>query len=181
MCCHSGHTIKRIHYDETFSPVVAWATVRFMLTLSEVYYWHARQSDFVLAFPQADVKTDRYMNIPENFRVESGKIALDENASHPAKQNNVLKLVKNIYGLADEDLTWHTYLKKGLLDIGFQQSQIDPCLFFKGNLLFVLYVDDGVVLSPNKADADTLFSYLQQQGYILNDEGSLAAYLGLQI
>ncbi len=106
---------------------------------------------------------------------------MDKNASHPAKLNNVLKLVKKIYGLTDASLTWHTHFKKGLLDFGFKQNQIDPCLFLKENLYFVLYVDDGVVLAPNKADADTLISDLQQQGYLLTDEGSMAAYLGLQI
>ena len=181
LCCHGGQTIKGVHYEDTFSPVVAWSTVRFMLTLSEVYNWHARQIDFVLAFPQADVKTDIYMNVPEKFRVDNGKLVLDEQAPHPAKQGNVLKLIKNIYGLADASLTWHMHLKKGLLDFGFQQSQVDPCLFFKGNLLFVLYVDDGVVLTPNKAEADALIADLKQRGYILTDEGSLAAYLGLQI
>ena len=163
LCCHGGQTIKGVHYEETFSPVVAWSTVRLMLTLSEVYGWHARQIDFVLAFPQADVKTDIYMHVPEKFRVEKGKLVLDENAPHPSKQDNVVKLIKNIYGLADASLTWHTHLKKGLLDYGFKQSQVDPCLFFKGNLLFILYVDDGVVLCPNKKDADDLINNLKNK------------------
>lgn len=150
LCCHGGQTIKGVHYEETFSPVVAWSTVRLMLTLSEVYGWHARQIDFVLAFPQADVKADIYMHVPEKFRVDRGKMVLDEQAPHPSKQNNVIMLIKNIYGLADASLTWHTHLKKGLLDYGFKQSQVDPCLFFKGDLLFILYVDDGVVLCPHK-------------------------------
>lgn len=181
LCCHGGQTIKGVHYEETFSPVVAWSTVRLMLTLSEVYGWHARQIDFVLAFPQADVKADIYMHVPEKFRVDKGKLVLDEQAPHPSKQNNVVKLIKNIYGLADASLTWHTHLKKGLLDYGFKQSQVDPCLFMKGNLLFILYVDDGVVLCPNKRDADDLINNLKAKGYILTDEGSLAAYLGIQV
>jgi len=181
LCCHGGQTIRGVHYEETFSPVVAWSTVRLMLTLSEVYGWHARQIDFVLAFPQADVKTDIYMHVPEKFRVNHGKLVLDEQAPHPSKQNSVVKLIKNIYGLADASLTWHTHLKKGLLEYGFKQSQVDPCLFFKGNLLFILYVDDGVVLCPNKQDADDLINKLKQRGYILTDEGSLAAYLGIQV
>ncbi len=62
-CCHGGQTIKGVHYDNTFSPVVSWSRVRFMLTLSEVFGWHARQTNFVLAFPEADVKTDIYMQV----------------------------------------------------------------------------------------------------------------------
>ncbi len=164
LCCHGGQTIEGIHYEETFSPVVAWSTVRLMLTLSEVHGWHARQIDFVLAFPQANAKADIYMHIPEKFRVEKGNFVLDENTVHPSKQDNVVKLIKNIYGLADASLTWHTHLKQGLLEYGFRQIQVDRCLFFKGNLLFIPYVDDGVVLCPDKADADVLIQNLKKKG-----------------
>ncbi len=92
-----------------------------------------------------------------------------------------MKLTKNIYGLADGSLTWHTRLKKGLMDFRFKQSQVDPCLFFKGVLLFIIYVDDSLVLCPEKADADALIDDLKLRAYILTDEGPLAAYLGLQV
>ena len=94
LCCHGGQTVKGVHYEETFSPVVAWSTVRMLLTLSEVYRWHARQIDFVLAFPQAKVKTDVYMQVPEKFKVEHGRLTLDQNAPHPSKQDSVVKLIK---------------------------------------------------------------------------------------
>ena len=67
LCCHSGQTIKGIHYDETFSPVVGWLTIWMLLTMSIIHGWHARQIDFVLAFPQAKVRTSIYMHLPEKF------------------------------------------------------------------------------------------------------------------
>jgi len=181
LCCHGGQTIKGVHYEETFSPVVSLATFRMMLTLSLIHGWHARQIDFVLAFPQAKVKTDIYMHIPEKFKSVHGKLVIDENAAHPAKQDAVVKLIKNIYGLADASLTWHEHIKKGLHDYGFKQSDVDPCLFIKGQVLFILYVDDAVCLTPNPKDADDLIADLKQKGYILTDKGELAAYLGLQV
>ncbi len=36
-----------------------------MVESSEVYNWHARQLDFGLAFPQAEVKTNIYLHVPE--------------------------------------------------------------------------------------------------------------------
>jgi hypothetical protein len=182
LCCHGGQTVKGVHYDDTFSPVVAWSTVRMLLTLSEVYGWHARQIDFVLAFPQADVRTDVYMNIPEKFKVDAnGKLTIDENAPHPSKQSGVVKLIKNVYGLKDASKTWMDHISKGLLEYGFKRSEVDPCLFIKGNILFCLYVDDAICLTPNKADADRLIKDLQRKGYILTDEGSLSTYLGIQV
>lgn len=146
LCCHGGQTVQGVHYHETFSPVVAWSTVRLLLTLSEIYGWHARQIDFVLAFPQADVKTDVYMHIPEKFRVKNGKLELDIDAPHPSKQDAIVKLIKNVYGLKDASKTWVDHITRGLLDYGFKQSEVDPCLFVKGDMLFCLYVDDAICL-----------------------------------
>jgi Reverse transcriptase (RNA-dependent DNA polymerase) len=155
LCCHGGQTLKGFHYEETFSPVVAWATVCVLLTLSEVFGWHARQIDFVLTFPQAEVKTDVYMHIPEKFRVNDAKqLVLDKEAPHPSKQQNVVKLIKNVYGLKDASKTWLDHISKGLIEYGFKRSEVDPCLFVKNTLIFCLYVDNAICLTPNKEDAD---------------------------
>ena len=122
LCCHGGQTIKGVHYDETFSPVVSRATVRLMFTLAAVNNWHARQINFVLAFPQANVKKDIYMYLPEKFENQNGNLKLNENAMHPTKQKAVVKLIKNVYGLANISYTWHQHLKKGLLQEGFKNK-----------------------------------------------------------
>ena len=43
--------------------------------------------DFVLAYPQADVECDLYLQVPRGFRVKSGSI-----------RDFALKLIKNLYG-----------------------------------------------------------------------------------
>ena len=43
----------RVHYDQTYSPVVSWSSVRLLLTLAAVHGWHTTQLDYVLAYPQA--------------------------------------------------------------------------------------------------------------------------------
>ena len=101
LCCHGRQTVKGEHYDKTFSPVVSWSTVRLMLTLSLIQGWHARQMDFILAFPQAKVRTDLYMHVPEKFSVQNGKLELNEFAPHPSKQRAVVKLIQIVYGLVD--------------------------------------------------------------------------------
>ena len=109
-----------------------------MLTLALIHGWHARQMDFVLAFPQAKVRTDIYMHIPEKFSAKNGKLELDEQAPHPSKQKAVVKLIQNVYGLVEASYTWHQHVKKEILSIGFKQSKVNPCLFYKGNLLFII-------------------------------------------
>jgi len=181
LCCHSGQTIKGVHYNETYSPVVAWSTLQLILTLSLVHNWDARQIDFVLVFPQANLWTNIYMHIPQKFEVKQEKLVLNENAPPPQRQEEVLKLIKNVYSLANAGYTWHQHVKKGLFELGFRASKIDPCLFYKGQVLLVLYVDDAICLSPNPKDASKLINDLKTRGYVLTDEGPLSAYLGLQV
>ena len=42
--------ILGLHYEETYAPVVQWATIRFFMTMAILSKWHTRQLDFVLAY-----------------------------------------------------------------------------------------------------------------------------------
>ena len=72
------------------------------LTLYILKNWHTRQLDFVLAYPQADAKTEQYMDMPVGFDV-GGK----SNLSH------ALLIIKNIYGGKSRGRIWKNHLKKG--------------------------------------------------------------------
>jgi hypothetical protein len=58
--------IKGLHYEETYAPVVQWATIRFFLTLAIISKWHTRQLDFVLAYTQVHETTSRIHSTWEN-------------------------------------------------------------------------------------------------------------------
>lgn len=61
-----------IDYWDTYSPVVLWQRIRLTFILAIVNGWHIQSIDFVLAFPQADVKTDIYMQppqVPPSFQI----------------------------------------------------------------------------------------------------------------
>ncbi len=62
--------IKGLHYEETYAPVVQWATIRFFISLAILSNWHTRQLDFVLAYTQADIERDLYMKLPA-FEIHS--------------------------------------------------------------------------------------------------------------
>jgi hypothetical protein len=59
-----------LHYDETYAPVVTWSSTRFFLIQSILHGWHSRQLDFLLAYPQADVERELYMEIPKGITIE---------------------------------------------------------------------------------------------------------------
>jgi hypothetical protein len=61
---HGGQHTYGFSYWESFSPVVNWFSIRLTLVLSLNYQWKTRQIDFALAFPQADVECELYMELP---------------------------------------------------------------------------------------------------------------------
>jgi hypothetical protein len=54
-----------VHFNETYTPVVAWPTTRFFLIQALINKWKTKQLDFVLAYPQAPVERELYMEIPK--------------------------------------------------------------------------------------------------------------------
>ena len=121
------------------------------------------------------------MYLPEKFQVQDGKMVLLDDAPHPTRQKQIVKLIQNIYGLANASYTWHQHLKKILVQEGFSTSQVDPCLFYRSTLMFILYVDDAICLTPKKKKADLSIDKLQVKRFILTDKGPLSVYMRLQV
>ena len=53
-------------------------------------------------------------------------------------------------------------------------------MFYKGNTIFVVYVDDGILIRPDKGEIDNIIMSLKED-YDLTDEGNLNEYLGIKI
>ena len=90
---------------------------------------------------------------------------------------HVYKLIKNLYGLKDAGCTWHELLCKGLLERNWKQSDINDCLFTKGDTLLLLYVDDAIPVSKSNKRIDAEIRLLKSS-FGLTDEGPLKDYLG---
>ena len=54
-----------------------------------------------------------------------------------------------MYGLKQAPRIFFEKLKEGLIQRGYKQSNHDPCLFMKKNMIFVVYVDDTIMCGPN--------------------------------
>ena len=90
---HGGMHRWGIDYYETYAPVVNWISVRILMALSIIHKLESNSIDFVLAFPQAELTRDVFMELPYGF--EFGY-----------KGEYVLKLRKSLYGLADASYNW---------------------------------------------------------------------------
>ena len=151
------------------SPVVAWATVRLFLFVSIFLGLYTKGIDFSNAFVQATLKTPVWVQLPRGFV-----------SKHPGKR--CLRLVKSLYGLRAAPLLWWQFLLKAMLELGFTQSEIDPCLLYNKDILVVCFVDDLLLASHDKTIVDKLIADLRARGFELTrDNGSVEEFLGIQI
>ena len=166
---HGGKQEYGVNYFETYAPVVTWFSIRLILILAIINKWYTRQVDFVLAYPQADIEFDMYMELPHGIETKHGN-----------GKTHVLKLLKNLYGQKQAGRVWNQHLVKGLTDIGFKQSKVDECAFFRGNVIFIVYVDDGIFASPDNKAIDLAILELKQH-FDLEDQGDITDYLGVNV
>ena len=55
------------NYWETYSPVVNMLSVRLILIIAHVHNLDSKSIDFVLAFPQAELDVDIWMELPRGM------------------------------------------------------------------------------------------------------------------
>eukprot|EP00957_Ditylum_brightwellii_P198739 15148279-Ditylum_brightwellii.AAC.1 len=61
-----------------------------------------------------------------------------------------LKLKKNCYRQNNFRRVWYEHLKAMLEEIDFKLSTIDECIFYKGQMIFLCYIDDSIFVGPLK-------------------------------
>ena len=95
--------------------------------------------------------------------------------SHPT----CLRLKKRLYGLAVAPKLWLEMLFKAFRDDGFAQSEDDPCLFLKPNMVAFTYVDDCGIAALTMKEINGFVDWLRKRGFELTKEGDFSAYLGI--
>ena len=171
LCAHGGMQWG-VDYWETYSPVVNWISIRALLAIAQIHSLPSRSIDFILAFPQADLKEDVYMELPVGMTLLTGD-----------KKDKVLKLQKSLYGLKSAGKNWFDHLKGGLIRRGFKPSQIDPCVYMSETLVLLVYIDDVLIISRSEKDIEKFVHSMKNgpERYNFTDEGDISKYLGVDI
>jgi hypothetical protein len=169
-----GSRMRRgVPFNETYSPVASWNSVRMLLTMTAVHGWHTKQIDFVQAFAQAPVERTFYMKVPAGVKIEGGGDAKDY----------TLKIHRNICSQKQAGRVWNKFLSNKLVkELGFKQSKVDECAYYRGKTLYVLYTDDSLLAGPDKDEIQTIIDELQQKAKLqITVEDDLADFLGVSI
>ncbi len=167
---NSGKQIYGMNYFETCAPVVTWFAIRLMIIFGIIFCWALCQVDFVMAYLQAPIEMDIYMELPQGIQTMHGN-----------SKNHMLKLEKNIYGQKQAGCVWNLFLVDKLLSIRFTTSLIDDCVFFRDDIIFMVYVDDGIFLGNDDSKLQEAIKDIQDLGLYIEDHGHPADYVGVNI
>ncbi|KAL7479730.1 hypothetical protein ACHAW6_008691 [Cyclotella cf. meneghiniana] len=167
---HGGKQVYGVNYFETYAPVVTWFAIRLMIIVAIMSRRSLRQIDFVMAYTQAPIETDLYMEIPQGIETTEGNT-----------KDYVLQLLANLYGQKQAGRVWNQYLVNKLESIGFTQSRIDECVFYRDDIIFIVYVDDGIFLGTSDDQLSHVIKELTDIGLQVEDQGHPADYVGVNI
>jgi hypothetical protein len=167
---HGGKQVYGMNYFETYAPVVTWFAIMLMIVFGIIFCWARWQVDFVMAYPQAPVEMDISMELPQGIKTATGN-----------SKDHVLKLLKNIYGQKQAGRVWNSFLVDKLTSLSYTSLLIDDCVSFRDDIIYMVYVDDGIF--PDNDDAQLLQAIKEIQGLGLNieDQGHPADYVGVSI
>lgn len=156
-----------IDYEETFAPVVRYASIRLLMALAVQYGLKIHQMDAVTAFLQGDIIEDIYVEQPEEFSDGSRKVC---------------KLKKALYGLKQAGRVWNLKLEEGLKSFGLRKSQMDPCIYYEEEmkLIVAIYVDDLLILWKDEKTLTKLKNSLCEK-FKMKDLGRATSCIGIQI
>ena len=128
------------------------------------------QIDFIMAYPQAPIEMDMYMELPQGIHTKHGN-----------SKDNVLKLLCNICGQKQAGWVWNHHLTAKLLEAGFVQSKIYYCVFYRNSNIFIVYVDNWIFIGDTNEQLLEIISQLQGLGLDIEDQGHPADYVGVNI
>jgi hypothetical protein len=164
-----GYSQKQgIDYDETFSPVARFDTVRTVLSVAAAENLKLLQFDIKTAFLYGELQEEIYMKQPEGYDDGSGRIC---------------KLDRSLYGLKQAPRCWNKRFVNFIEKQGLNCSSSDPCLFYRRyegkKLLIAIYVDDGLVAGTDDHEITNFVEHLKAEFKIT--VGSLDCFLGMHI
>ena len=156
-------------YDEIYSPVARMTTIRTLLSVGTQCSYYFRQLDVKTAFLNGTLDEKVYIYPPQGQMIDFGK---------------VLKLNKSLYGLRQSSKCWNNEINEYLINLGFERSENDHCLYMLNfdtdRVYLLMYVDDLIIAGKSLDKINFIVNKLMAR-FEIKDKGSLEHFLGLEI
>ena len=108
--------VEGLDFDQVFSPVVRFETVRLMLALAALENWYITGLDVRSAYLYGKLDEEIYMEQPKGFAV-------------PRQERKVLRLWHALYGLKQAGLAWWRTLNESLKELEFEHLKSEAGIF----------------------------------------------------
>lgn len=164
--------VEGVDFDEIFSPVVRFETVRLAFALSALMDWHIEGLDVKSAFLYGKLDEEIFMEQPEGYKIVG-------------QEDKVFHLKRSLYGLKQAALSWWKALEGSMKELGFSGIQSDAGLFLHSRdkelyVLVIVYVDDALFIGPNLEYVRTMKNRFMKK-WECRDLGKISEYLGMRI
>ena len=160
-----------IDFEDTFSPVVRYASIRTLQAIVNQLDLELHQMDASTAFLNGKMKEDIYMSQPEGY-IQEGK------------ENMVCKLNKSIYGLEQSSRSWYDTLDNFLKESKYNQRTADSCVDMTrvgGKYTYIAVYLDDILIASNSIVMLQDEKKLLQKRFNSKDLGEAHYCLGIQI
>ncbi len=164
-------------YDETFSPVVRYSTIRMLLAVASArnLVVHHMDVDTAFLYGRMPAENHIYVTIPEGFPIPGDL---------QGKPNLVARVDRAIYGLKQSPRLWNKTIDSTMHKHGFNRSAQDSCLYTRqrnGNILYVTIFVDDLVIAGTTLQSINEFKRELRQGYNMKDLGEISYCLGMEV
>ena len=125
-----------------------------------------------MAYPQAPAEMLLYMHLPQAHKCNG-----------MSRKMHALKLIHNVYGQKQAGRVWNKYMDQGMQEICFKPSSYDPCLYYHGPIIFLVYIDDCISFGPDDQSINTVVTDLRacSHHFTVNDQADISDFLGMQV
>jgi len=159
---------KGVDFDEIFSPVVKYSSIRVTLGITASLDLEVEQLDVKTTFLHGDIKEEIYMEQPEGYE-------------EPEKE----QLMCSFYGLKQAPRQWYKKFESFMTKHSFKKTIVDHRVFIKRYedgkfIILLLYVNDMLIIRQSKTKIVGLKNALSKS-FAMKDLGPAKKILGMKV
>ena len=177
-----GHRQDDAIYERKSSPTASPQTI--FITLMDA----AEKKKSILAadIPCAYLHASRgdlpkvYVRLNKEMTTALVKLCPDYASKVKEDGTIIVEILKGLYGLIESGHTWYNHLTVFLISIGFTACQYDKCVFKKGEINLIIYVDDLLLTGPEDEINSTLDLIDKEFGDCKRKSGPIFKFIGME-